>query len=117
MKNIRFYTIENELYYKGKVVLKYTIEYPEVIKINNVTTDEEVNSINKNIRKDILKIKNLFENEVYSKTCNEISHKMCNNSFYLKNNEDTYNLYCLCNLFKENNKYKIKIDIEIKSNQ
>ena len=111
MKNIRFYTIENELYYKGKSVLKYTIEYPEIIKINNsaintiCTINKEANRINKNIRKDVLKMKNLFENEIYN--------KICKNFFYLINNKNTYNIYCLCNLFKENNKHKMQIDIEI----
>ena len=130
MQNIRFYTIENELYFKGKKVLRYTIEYPEVIKINNDKrnttnrtnttniTNEELNSINENIRKDILNIKDLIENKIYKKICNEIENKTNDKFIYLKNvkDRDTYNIYCICKLLKEKNRYKPIIDMEVKIN-
>ena len=30
MNKFKFYTIENELYYNGEIIVKYSIEYPEV---------------------------------------------------------------------------------------
>ena len=68
MNKIKFHTIENELFYKGKIILKYEMEYPELVETRNKEKLEEFNHIN---LREIKELKEYIEEELYEKTKKE----------------------------------------------
>lgn len=72
MNKVKMYSIENELYYQGEVIVRYKIEYPEIIvenenmKNNNKEiVDREIKTLNYENRKAVLYLKEYIEGELY----------------------------------------------------
>lgn len=62
MKEIKMNTVEKELYYQGEVIVRYRIEYPEIINSYN---KEGVQIFNHENRKMALDLKEYAEGELY----------------------------------------------------
>ena len=62
MKEIKINTAEKELYYQGEVIVRYKIEYPEIIDTNN---ELEKKQFNHESRKAALELKEYAEGELY----------------------------------------------------
>ena len=60
MNKVKIYTAEKELYYQGEVILKYSIEYPEIIE-----TSYQKEMFNKYNRKKAIQLKEFAEGELY----------------------------------------------------
>ena len=54
---------EKQLYYKGEVILKYTIKYPEITQSQYDIGKQRFNHIN---RQEALKLKEFAEGELYN---------------------------------------------------
>lgn len=63
MNKIKINSIEKQLYYQGEVIVKYTIEYPEIIQSSYQVGKEKFNTYN---RKIALKLKQFAEGEFYN---------------------------------------------------
>lgn len=62
MNEIKINTAEKQLYYQGEVILKYTIEYPEIV---NSVYKQGMKIFNHENRKRALELKEFAENELY----------------------------------------------------
>lgn len=62
MSGIKINTAEKELYYQGKVIVRYKIEYLEIIDTNNELEKKQFNHEN---RKAALELKEYAEGELY----------------------------------------------------
>ena len=62
MNKIKINTAEKELYYKGDIILRYQIEYPEMIYSDD---EDKMNIFNYQNRKNALEIQEFAENELY----------------------------------------------------
>lgn len=62
MKKIKINTAEKELYYKGEVIVRYSIEYPEIISPIYQKSEQAFNHEN---RKNALELKEFAEGELY----------------------------------------------------
>ncbi len=60
MKRLKMKTIEKELYYQGEIIVRYVIEFPEVIE-----DEYQDKKFNYYTRKEVLKLKNFAEGEFY----------------------------------------------------
>lgn len=61
--NIKENIAEKQLYYKGEVIINYTIKYPETILNDNQIATRKYNHLN---RKQALLLKEFIENEFYN---------------------------------------------------
>lgn len=62
MNKLKINTAEKELYYKGEVILRYRIEYPEIIDSNGML---EIKVFNHKKREDALYLKEYAEGKLY----------------------------------------------------
>ena len=62
MNKIKINTAEKELYYQGEVIVKYRIEYPEIISSN---FEKGMQIFNHENRKMALELKEYAEGELY----------------------------------------------------
>lgn len=63
MNKIKINYVEKELYYKGEVIVKYSIEYPEIIESPYIEGAQKFNHKN---REDALTLKKFAEGEFYN---------------------------------------------------
>lgn len=63
MNQIKINTVEKQLYYKGEVILKYTIEYPEITSSNYQDGKVKFNHFN---RLEAIKSQKFAEGELYN---------------------------------------------------
>ncbi|MCI9177491.1 MAG: DUF3298 and DUF4163 domain-containing protein [Clostridia bacterium] len=63
MNKIKVHTAEKELYYQGEVIVKYSIEYPEIIETPYLEGKEIFNKYN---RKQAIELKKFAEGEFYN---------------------------------------------------
>lgn len=90
-KEIKINTAEKELYYKGNVIVKYSIQYPEIEASINEYKKQQFNHLN---RKQALKLKQFIEGEFYNqaKETYELSSDECDKSFII------YKIYIECDI-------------------
>lgn len=62
MNELKFHVAEKELYYQGEVIVRYSIEYPEIIAS---PYEEEKQAFNHENRKRALDLKEFAEGELY----------------------------------------------------
>lgn len=73
MNKIKINTAEKELYYKRNIIMRYKIEYPEIIESYY---KEGMKVFNHESRKQALELKELAEQEIYSKIKDTYKNKV-----------------------------------------
>lgn len=63
MNQLKINTVEKQLYYQGEVIVKYTIDYPEIIQTPYTIGKEKFNQYN---RQKALELKKFAEGEFYN---------------------------------------------------
>ena len=90
MNEIKINTVEKELYYKGEVILKYTIEYPEITSSNYQGGKQKFNHYN---REKALALKDFAEGELYNSAKETYDYNKENNYPIM-----VYELITKCNI-------------------